>query len=189
VQIVVLEIAITFFDALVNLDSRELIPCFIAVVMALACSIERTTAMRLLVAAAVIASVARGAVEIGKDVPLYYRTAHWASSPVMAAVRALPRNTIIYSNAPDAIYLLDKRSTSSVPEIDDFSTRKRNPHLPAQLAEIGHTLSTRGGVVVYVRGLHREYLPSEDALVRDLSLRLIRNTRDGAVYGLSRRTA
>jgi hypothetical protein len=189
VQIVALEIAITFFDALVNLDSRELIPCFIAVVMALACSIERTTAMRLLVATAVVASVARGAVEIGRDVPLDYRTARWTSSPVMAAVGALPRDTIVYSNAPDAIYLLDRRSTSSVPEMDDFSTRKRNPRFLAQLAEIGHTLATRGGVVVYVRGLHREYLPSEGALVRDLSLRLIRDTRDGAIYGLSRPAA
>jgi hypothetical protein len=186
VQVVMLEIAITFFDALVNLDSREMIPCFIAVVMALAFSIERTTAMRVLVAAAVLASVARGAVEIAKEVPLGYRTDRWASSPVMAAVRALPKDTIIYSNAPDAIYLLDGRSTSSVPELDDFSTRKRNARFPAQLGEISHTLSSRGGFVVFVRGLHRAYLPSEAALVRDLSLRLVRNTSDGAIYSLRR---
>jgi hypothetical protein len=184
VQIVVLEIAITFFDAFVNLDSRELIPCFVAVVVALACSIERTRAMRLLVAAAVVASLGRGAFEIAKDVPLFYRTSQWTHSPVIAAVRELPAHTIVYSNAPDAIYLLDGRATSSVPELFDFSTRKHNSRYAAQLAEISSTLSTRGGVVVYVRGLGRTYLPSERTLVNALSLRLIRETRDGAVYGL-----
>jgi hypothetical protein len=185
VQIVILEVAITFVDALVNLDSREMIPVFIAVVMALACALERTAAMRVLVAAAVVGSLARGGVEIATDMPQYdYLTSRWTNSPVLAAVRALPANTIIYSNAPDAIYLLDGRATSSIPEVYDFSTRRDNARYAAQLAEISATLAKRGGVVVYVRGLGRVYLPSESSLVRALSLRPIRETRDGAIYGL-----
>jgi hypothetical protein len=184
VEIAILEVAITFFDALVNLDSRELIPCFAAVVMALACAIERTPAMRLFVVAAVLGSLARGGVEIASDVPAGYAMARWVHSPIMAAVRSFPAHTIIYSNAPDASYLLADRSASSVPEIEDFSTLERNPRLPAQLAEIRRTLSARGGAVVYVRGIKRGYLPSEAALGRLLRLRLIRETRDGAIYAL-----
>jgi len=42
VQIVVLEVAITFFDAGVNPEPREFIPIFLAVVLALACGVART---------------------------------------------------------------------------------------------------------------------------------------------------
>lgn len=189
VQIVILEVAITFFDAEVNLDSRELVPCFVAVVMALACSIERTPAVRLLVAAAVVGSLARGGVEMASDLPAGYAMPRWVHSPIMAAVRKLPARTIIYTNAPDASYLLADRAPASVPETEDFSTLKRNPRLGAQLTEIGHTLSTRGGVVVYVRGLGRDYLPSEASLVQVLRLRLIRQTSDGAIYALSQPAA
>jgi hypothetical protein len=182
VQIVVLEIAITFFDAEVNLDTRELLPCFVAVVMALACSIERTPVLKLLVAAAVVGALARGGVEIASDVPAGYATARWVESPTMAAVRALPARTVIYSNAPDALYLLADRATSSVPEEVNFSTLKRNTRLGAQLAELRRTLAARTGLLVYVRGLGRDYLPSESSLVHELQLRLVRETSDGAIY-------
>ncbi len=185
VQIVVLEVAITFFDAEVNLDTRELLPCFVAVVMALACSIERTPALKLLVAVAVVGSLARGGVEIASDVPAGYAKTRWVESPTMAAVRALPARTVIYSNAPDAIYLLAHRATASVPEVEDFSTLELNARLAAQLAELRRTLAARGGLLVYVRGLGRDYLPSETSLVRELQLRLVRETSDGAIYALS----
>jgi hypothetical protein len=65
----------------------------------------------------------------------------------------------------------------------DFSTLKQNTRFDAQLAEIRRTLTTRGGFVVYVRGLGRDsFLPTEASLERALSLRLVRNTRDGAIY-------
>jgi len=189
VQIVVLEVAITFVDALVNLDSRELLPGFVAVVMALACAVSRTSAMRLVIGLAVVASVARGGVEIARNMPGDYRESRWTHSAVMAAVRALPPSTIIYSNAPDAIYLLDGRAVSSIPERKDFSTLKRNRRYDAQLAEIRTVLAARGGVVVFVRGLKRSYLPSEQMLVSELSLQRIGETRDGAIYRTSARGA
>jgi hypothetical protein len=47
-----------------------------------------------------------------------------------------PRPT---TNAPGAIYLLDGRMTSSVPETTDFSTLKSNLELRSQIAEIRRT--------------------------------------------------
>jgi len=162
---------------------------FVAVVMALACAIEASTAAKLLVAAAVVAALARAGVETSADVPANYGTARWVHGPIIAAVRALPAHEIIYTNAPDAIYLLDDRATSSIPEIEDFSTHKRNARFREQLTEITRTLTTRGGLVVYVRGLKRPFLPSEGSLVRLLGLRLVRDTSDGAEYTLARRAS
>jgi hypothetical protein len=104
----------------------------------------------------------------------------------VAAVRALPARAVIYSDAPDVLYMLDGRATSSIPETEDFSTLKDNSRFEAQIAEIRQTLSGRGGYVVYVRGLGRgSFLPSESTLRRLLDLRPVDQVRDGAVYTLA----
>ena len=185
VQIVILEVAITFFDAGVNLDPYELVPVFVAVVMAVACAIDRPTAMKLLVTAVVAACVVRVGMDIATNVPGDFAEPHWVHSPIVAAVRTLPTRTVIYTNAPDVLYLLDGRATSSIPETVDFSTLKQNSRFDAQLAEIRETLSARRGRVVYVRGLGRTFLPSEASLIRLLPLRLLRDTSDGAIYALA----
>lgn len=185
VQLVVLEVAITFVDAGVDLDRYELIPVFLAVVIAVACSIDRTALMRFVTAAAVVGCVLRFGVDTISDPTAGYATPAWSHSPIMAAVRDLPARSIIYTNAPDAIYLLDHRATSSVPETTDFSTLKTNPQFGAQLQEIRRTLSTRGGYVVFVRGLGRgAFLPTEAELRSRLSLQLVRNVADGAIYSI-----
>jgi hypothetical protein len=183
VQVVILEIAITFFDAGVNLDSFQFIPLFFALVVAVACSINRTRAVRIVVIAFAVASVARFGVDTTTHPTLGYAMPVWVHSQIMADVRALPENAIIYTNAPDAIYLLDDRATASIPERLDFSTLKPNQRFDAQLTDIRRTLLTRGGYVVYVRGLDRDaFLPTEASVIHDLHLHLVRSARDGAVY-------
>jgi hypothetical protein len=185
VQIVILEIATTFFDAGVNLDSIEFIPLFLALVIGVACSVKPRQSIQIITIAVVVASVVRFGVDTTTHPTLGYSTAAWVHSPIMADVRALPPDAVIYTNAPDAIYLLDHRSTSSLPERVDFSTLKENPLFNSQLGEIRRTLTTRGGFVVFVRGLGRgSFLPSESSLKRELSLLLVRNAHDGAVYRL-----
>jgi hypothetical protein len=185
VQIVILEVAITFFDAGVNLDPREFIPVYVAVVIALACGVGRSKAVKIAAAILVVACGVRFAVNADTLPPGGFLTPRWTQSPVVAAVRDLPAHAIIYSDAPDVLYLLDQRATSTVPETVDFSTLKVNPRFNAQIEEIRHTLSTRGGYVVYIRGLGRQsFVPSEASLRHLLSLKLVRNTRDGAIYTL-----
>ena len=187
VQVVILEIAITFFDAGVSLDSLEFIPLFLALVVALACSVKGTTVNKLVAIALVVACVARFAVDTTTHPTSGYATPVWVKSPIMADVRALPSNAVIYTNAPDALYLLADRATSSIPERVDYSTLKPNTHFDAQLGQVRHTLAARGGFVVYVRGLGRDsFLPTETALRHELPLRLVRNARDGAIYTIPR---
>jgi len=186
VQIVVLEVAITFFDAGVNLEPRQLIPVFVAVVLAVACGVDRTRLMKVLSVVLVVGCVVRFGLDNAANPTSDYTTARWAHSPIMADIRALPNNAIIYSDVPDVIYLLDHRATSSVPETVDFSTLKTNTRFHAQIEEIRHTLLTRGGYVAYVRGLGRDsFLPTEASLRSLLSLQLVRNTSDGAIYRIA----
>ena len=184
VQVVILEIAITLFDAGVTLDPIEFIPIFTALVLAVACALPRTRALTVIAVVVVAASVLAGSVDLVTNPTRQYAQPAWVHSPIMADVRELAARAVVYTNAPDAIYLLDHRATSSIPETVDFSTLKPNPAFEAQLREIKRTLSERQGYVVYVRGLDRSFVPSESALTHLLPLRRVRNTSDGAVYSL-----
>ncbi len=184
VQVVMVEIAATFFDAGVNLEPREFIPVFVAVVMGVACAAPRLPLAKPLTAAASALFVLGGVVVLAHP-ERGYATAKWRTSPLMADVRAMPADTIVYTNAPDAVYLLANRAVSTVPETRSYSTLKPNPRFAAQIAEIRQTLSRRGGYVVYVRGLSRDdFVPTEATLRRLLNLRLVRDEPDGAVYAL-----
>jgi len=187
VQAVILEIAVTFFDAGVNLDAIEFVPLFLAMVVAVACAVNRTRLAKIVTIAVVVAAVARFGIDTTTHPTLGYAMPVWVDSPIMADVRALPSTAVVYTNAPDAIYLLVNRATSSVPETVDFSTLKQNSRYGAQLREIAHTLRTRGGYLVYVRGLGRDnFLPTEAELRRELPLHLVRNARDGAIYSIAK---
>jgi hypothetical protein len=186
VQIVFLEVAITFFDAGVNLDPYEFIPIFVAVVLIAVCSMTDDRWLTVFTVALVAASIVHGGVQEISHPVSGYADQNWRHSAIIKDVRALPAGTIIYTDAPDALYLLADRTTSSVPETVDFSTLKPNVHFQQQLGQIRHTLLTRGGVVVYVRGVGRDsFLPTEAYLRRSLGLTLVRNARDGAIYKIS----
>jgi hypothetical protein len=187
VQIVILEIAVTFVDAGVNLEPREFIPIFVAVVLAMACAVgQHPTAYAKPLTFAVTALFVIGGIVVLVNPAHSYAKPYWKHDRVMADIRALPTNTIIYTNAPDAVYLLAHRAVSSVPETRSFSTLKTNEHFAAQIQEIRSTLSTRGGYVIYVRGLKRDdFLPTEARLKQLLPLRLVRNEPDGAIYSIA----
>lgn len=184
VQIVILEIAVTFVDAGVNLEPRELIPVFVAVVLAMACAVGQYPAARTVTLVATSLFVLGGVVTLVNPAHIYAK-ASWKHDRVLADVRAMPKNTVIYTNAPDAVYLLAHRAVSSVPETRDFSTLEANKQFTAQIEEIRSTLETRGGYLVYIRGLHRDdFLPTEARLEELLPLHLVRNEPDGAIYSI-----
>lgn len=191
IQILVLAVAHTVVDAGVNLEPREFIYPFVAMVAAGALALPRGRAGLAVVGALVALAGLRGGFDIaGRPAGGYVasetlRSIDWQTSPILLAVRRLPSDRIVYSNAPDAIYVVDGRATSSLPETQDFSTLKANPRFDDQMAEVDRTLHTRGGYVVYVRGLSRSsFLPSEQQVRRQLGLRLVQATADGAIYAL-----
>jgi hypothetical protein len=186
VQIVILEIAVTFVDAGVNLEPREFIPIFVAVVLAMACAVGQYPTARTMTFVAASLFVVGGIVSLVNPAHGYAKS-YWKHNRVLADIRAMPKSTVIYTNAPDAVYLLAHRAVSSVPETRDFSTLEINPRFTAQIREIRSTLETRGGYLVYIRGLHRDdFLPTESRLRHLLPLHLVRNEPDGAIYSIAR---
>jgi hypothetical protein len=73
----------------------------------------------------------------------------WRESPVLAAVAALPSNTPVFSNAPEAVFLLTGRTTLPLPAHTDYLSGRRRPGYPGELAAVDERLAADDGVVVW----------------------------------------
>ena len=77
--------------------------------------------------------------------------AAWDDSAVLAAVAALPPDITVYSNAPEAVYLLTGREAGLLPAHTDYLSDRRRPEYEAERAALADRLATDRGVVVWLR--------------------------------------
>ena len=75
----------------------------------------------------------------------------WDDSPVLAAVAALPPDVTVYSNAPEAVFLLTGRAASPLPAHTDYLSDRRRPEYAAERAALAGRLATDQTAVVWLR--------------------------------------
>ena len=91
--------------------------------------------------------------------------AAWDDSPVLAAVAALPPAITVYSNAPEAVFLLTGRAASPLPAHTGYLSDRRRPDYEAERAALAERLSVDQAVVVWLRpyaSRQRLLVPVED---------------------------
>jgi hypothetical protein len=194
--------SISFVDFHTPADTRILAPVFIAWVILLACvgtAIAQGMApVKQWVFVSAIAGLAWvcivPTVGYGKRQGLVVRRfrdgegfAHsaWRNSPTIAAVRELPPDAKIFTNAPGAIYLLTRRQNIlTIPSAINASSRLPNPEYTGLMIRINDDLRAGRGVVVYLKnyGKRRAFYPTEQELRRRLALHPLVRLSDGAVY-------
>jgi hypothetical protein len=186
-------LTMALFDDLVQLDTRILAPVYVCLVILVSAAAPRALerAWRvgwarapLTLAVAVIATtfavrfatVAVSAHALG----VMYSNTDWLGSETMARVRALPVDATIFSNAPDAVYMLAGRSAYEIPNAghaDAFAGVLR------QAAGV-----SRGPVVLVYFGdpniAYRQPVPVEE-IQSWLPTRALDHPADGAVYELT----
>ncbi|TCM37081.1 glycosyltransferase family 39 protein [Novosphingobium aerophilum] len=115
----------------------------------------------------------------------------WRESPTIAAVRALPAASLVYSNGPEVVTLLTDRRAGMVPMERLLRTNRPDPNDPpeAQIARIRGEAAAWPERPVYVVAFDnidwRFYLASEDRLRRALSLVPVASFADGRIYRVS----
>lgn len=187
-----LAVSISLFDATTPLDLRILSPVLVSGVVLLGCAVaRRETRGRLaggwtvLAAYLVVMWGVRTAVfarRWGAE-SLYYASREWRASPLLARLRALPPGTPIYTNLPEAVYLLAGRESNVVPMRYSHLSRRANPRYRMDVA----ALAARGtGYVAIFSGIDRPYLAPEAELVRSMPLELVARERDGRLYRFAR---
>ena len=114
-----------------------------------------------------------------------YASVSWSNSPTVAAVRALPADAVIFSNAPDALNFLTPRKALFVPFKVHPRTSQPDPAAPVSdvLARMRESRADGEGYVVFLDDVDwRWYLMTEPELVKSLGLRLRRRGGDGRIY-------
>jgi hypothetical protein len=106
----------------------------------------------------------------------------WQQSPVMAEVRDLPADILVYTNSPEAVYFNGNHRSLRLPRSFETVSQQANPNYDAEIAAVQQQLATGQAVVVFFTRLGRQVNPSEAELVDRLSLELVVGTLDGNIY-------
>lgn len=188
--------SISFLDANTPLDERILSPIYVSVliigVSGLGWVLERPARPMRLVLAMVglmfgllsiyrLSGMAADAYANG----LGFNHRLWRESETLAQVEALPPGTLIYSNAPEAVYLHTGRSALRLPRLTRLMEQQVNSSYPAELAEMQRRLAAEAGVVVYFDAVRGQSLPTVEALRESLALALVYDAPDGDLYTLA----
>jgi hypothetical protein len=185
--VVVIAISLFYVDVYVPLDRRVLSPLYLALSLSaviLIAAYARSGALRfawggllVLLLAANSWTATEWLNRLSRE-GFGYSNVYWRESPTIKFLKA-SESKLIYSNAPDPIYLLAGKAVAAIPNNLDPRSRLANPDYASQISRIKHG----GGLIVYFRSVTwRWYLPSEEQLREELGLSLLAETGDGAVY-------
>ena len=180
-----LVVSISFADAGTPLDARIMLPlyaCSIVLVFALSrdlWGVLRARRIRLAVAlfglSLMARSLARGVgwMRRSRLDGWGYASRAWREASGIKRIAGLPASVPVYSNAPDAVYIILGRETRRVPYNYNLYTLQPNTDRGAELAAMAEDLSRHDGVVVYFHAVTwRHYDMDADELRKALRLRI-----------------
>lgn len=92
-----------------------------------------------------------------------FSTRTWSESPIWPYLDALPAGAVLYSNAPEAIYLHTGRTAPYVPRKYEMTSLRPNTEYEEEMQSMARRVE-EGAVVVYFPEVRRHYLPSAQEL-------------------------
>ncbi len=186
-------VSMVLFDDLVQLDTRILAPVYVSVVILVSAAVPRALSRAwrvawlqaptsVTVAGVAIAFTLRFATLAisAHTLGVIYSNTDWLQSATMARVRALPVDATIFSNAPDAVYMLSGRSTYEIPNVG---------HADAFAGVLQHAIQVAKGPIILVyfadpNIAYRQPVPVEE--IQDwLPTQVLANLPDGSVYDIT----
>lgn len=192
--------AISFVDMAI-LNERTLSPVFVAMLILLFCIAagrwkdgQFSRPLRLALILLVIYVAALSTFRATSYVLGAYRDGlgtgrpEWRRSELVRRVKGLPPGVLVYSNLPDAIYILTGRPVAFIPPKVDPVSGLRNPAYASQFLAMKHDLEGGRAVLVlltlldYERGADHSSRVSE--LRSGLPLAVVDRTYDGEIYRL-----
>lgn len=112
-----------------------------------------------------------------------YSGVGWKQSETIQFVMGMPETSILYSNAPDAIYILTGRHAGFIPQKFYLGSLQANDHFLSDVDLLrSHLFSSRAYIVYFDHFLWRNDLPTEQELQTLLPLVEIYHGTDGRVF-------
>ncbi|MBI4489679.1 MAG: hypothetical protein HY694_11385 [Deltaproteobacteria bacterium] len=191
-----LTISISFFDAQIPIDNRIFSPAYVAALILVLCLFAvlfEAARMSLALRVAGFLFFAFFSTSLlmqttswlthSYESGLGYASHAWKRSRLVKRINDLDPRVPVFTNAPDAVYLLTGRPAGMVPSRVNPGTRSLNGNYASELSEVRRGLKERDGVLVYFNSVAwRWYLPSEGELEEELALHLHAREEDGSLY-------
>jgi len=151
-------LVLTLVDANMPLDDRILSPLLVAAIVLMAFIFgralgsgrsQRWLAFLILGALVVLLGTRSLAmVREGSTHGIGFARSEWRDSETIARVRDLPQGIPVFSDSPEAIYLLTGRAASRWPREFILTSQSVNDRFGAELAEVDQVLGRSGGAVI-----------------------------------------
>lgn len=192
-------LSITFVDAHVLLSSRILSPVYIAFLIlgtaewgplvSRQVSYQRNrrpTTMVCIAALCALSLVCTGVWTARKHgAGSGYAAPSWYESPIVHEAKMLDTFVPVFTNRPDALYILADRPAYKIPAQHHPNTDQANEEWASDLARMRVQMEEKNGVLVYLsRITWRWHLPSVEQLQEPLGLEPVTMVADGAIYRL-----
>lgn len=191
-----LAISISFFDAHTRLNTRILLPAYLAIVMSgvsLAWFFSFVLNNRLIWYGFIlyiflsVAINSPSAVAVARDINRNgygYTSRQWTNSETVNRVTTVADDVKIYSNGPDVIQLLTGRMVTMIPNVTDAGTLKQNENYEEQMQLMCRELKEGKAILVYLNRIDRRwYLPTLQEMNTKCVMPILANLNDGIIYG------
>jgi quinoprotein glucose dehydrogenase len=195
VYVVVVVVCRVVVDAAILFDARILAPAQVSLVMAAAGLVARGLpdpmprrtrlalwVVGLALVTAHVAGTARWAREARAD-GLFYTKRSLRTSELLARVRALPPTALIWSNAPDVVYIRTGRCARLLPRRQRPDNGRPDPGFASGWREL---LGEPDAYVAWFDAFTwRSYLPTESEFAAAPSIETVTSLADGRLYRIS----
>lgn len=190
----------TVLDNNVVFSTRQLAAIHVVLVVGglTAAARHPARARRIAVAGLCLAVVATGTFRLATKTvrvfPVTYRSGYtslaWDRSEGLAHIRALPADTVVVTNAPDAVWLRTGRAPLFLPLAADLYAGGSNERYDDQLRSLADAVAGHDTVVVFFhRPTRRQVRALDPRVAETLDLDDGRVLADATVYGASTRAA
>ena len=191
----VLLLSVSFFDANIPFDRRIFAPIYPPLLVlgatawtGLPASSEKGRWLRRVGVGLAVILFSSQITGTGPSLALGYREGvgyagrAWHDSPLVGRLMNL-RRAPLFSNAPDAVYLVTALPAFGIPAKVDSHTNLPYVGYAAELEALRVRLETESGVLAYFNTITwRWNLPSEAELTERLDLRVLAREADGVIY-------
>lgn len=197
----VVVLTISLLDTATPLDRRILLPLFVAGLLAAVVTVDRVVGRRpaparwavtgcvVLALLAVNARATSAEVADARRDGLGYASDTWRGSTLVGAVRRLPADVAVYSNAAGALFELTGRRSLSIAPRFYGNGSGADPGYPAGIALMAKRVRAGQAVVVWFRSANHWFGTDLPGLRRALGTRPTLRAADGVLFGHVQRPA
>ena len=190
-----LVLSISFLDANTPLDDRILAPVFVAglllVVYTIQILLNASHGRRQIVVGVTAVTLLFGAfyllnavswVRVSQGQGIGFSSQIWQNTEIEQAINQLPDDALIFSNAPDIVYILTERPSAPLPKNTLVVTQQVNGEYAQELAEVKIHLVDGNNYVIYFDVAAKAVSDREQEFVDQLSLQALTSTKEGTIY-------